>query len=234
MSATAFLAVLFLLPESLDQRHRDELRSQPRVGFFAALKKVSARPLILQILCCGMIFSSAAGLVETIFPIWVKDLGLIDGPRGMIAIFLCAGLVMAIVQGGLIGPLTKKLREHRLIKIGAVCYAVGMFCVTLAGDFGNYYFVVFAMTAQTASMALIVTPLQSLISQCASDTERGMVMGLHASMSTLGRAMGPLLTGVIYANIHHHGSMYGAMMLAAIALMIAFLIERRWLATAAA
>ena len=59
-----------------------------------------------------------------------------------------------------------------------------------------------ALALQSASAALILTSMQSLVSQCAGPTERGMVLGLYSSAGTLGRGLGTLVTGVIFAQIH--------------------------------
>ena len=44
--------------------------------------------------------------------------------------------------------------------------------------------------------------MQSLVSQCAGPTERGVLLGVYSSAGTLGRIIGTLVTGVIFARIH--------------------------------
>ena len=56
----------------------------------------------------------------------------------------------------------------------------------------------------SAAAALLITSMQSLVSMCAEPTERGMVMGVYSSAGTLGRALGTVLTGLVFAKIHIH------------------------------
>jgi DHA1 family tetracycline resistance protein-like MFS transporter len=106
------------------------------------------------------------------------------------------------VQGGLIGPLTRAYGEHRLFQIGALGFSVAMVCTVIAGEYGSYYGAMAAMALQSGAAALVLTSMQSLVSQCAGPTERGMVMGVYSSAGTLGRIIGTLVTGVIFTRIH--------------------------------
>ena len=77
-----------------------------------------------------------------------------------------------------------------------------MVCTVIAGEHGSFYGAMAAMALQSGAAALVLTSMQSLVSQCAGPTERGMVMGVYSSAGTLGRILGTLVTGVIFARIH--------------------------------
>ena len=72
----------------------------------------------------------------------------------------------------------------------------------LAGEYGSFYGAMAAMALQSGAAALVLTSMQSLVSQCAGPTERGMLLGIYSSAGTLGRILGTLVTGVIFARIH--------------------------------
>ena len=202
MDAAALLAIIFLLPESLDPASKAALRRQPRVGRLRAARELWARPLLPQFLIGVLIYNVGAGLVEAIYPLWVRDTGIAAGPRDLMPLLLAGGVVLAVVQGGLIGPLTRAWGEHRLFQLGALGFSLAMVCTIIAGEYGSYYGAMAAMALQSGAAALVLTSMQSLVSQCAGPTERGMVMGVYSSAGTLGRILGTLVTGVIFARIH--------------------------------
>jgi DHA1 family tetracycline resistance protein-like MFS transporter len=224
----AFLAVLVFLPESLDEAHKQQALSKPAQNPIKGLRLLVGRPVLAELIICGLLFNVAAGLVEAIFPIWAMDRGIIEGPRGMVLIFLCSGLVLAFVQGGLIGKMTARFGEHRLLIAGALVYGTGVILVSLAGDAHSYRAVVLAMTVQAGAMAFVITPLQSLVSQRADPSEQGIVLGVYASVGTLGRVIGPMATGAIYSNIHYNAPYYAAAIISLALLGLAIVLKRRW------
>ena len=202
MCAAAFVAIVFLLPESLDKEHSMAQRKQPHPGRLTLAQQLWSRPLIPQFLVGVLIYNTGAGLVESIYPLWVRDTGIAMGPRDLMPLLLVSGVVLSVVQGGLIGPLTRAFGEHRLFQVGAIGFGLAMVCTVIAGENGSYYGAMAALSFQSASAALVLTSMQSLVSQCAGPTERGMVLGVYSSSGTLGRVIGTLVTGVIFARIH--------------------------------
>lgn len=206
MSGTALLCVLFFLRESLDPAHREALRRAPRVGRLTAMSKLVKQPVLLQMVIGGLLYNICAGLVETIFPIWVSELGIVGSPRGMVPILFAGGIVLALVQGGLIGPLTRALGEMRLAKLGCLIFVVSNFVMLAAGLEAAFELAMAGMVLQSGAAALIITSLQSLTSQQAPATERGLTMGVYNSAGTLGRIVGTVLTGFVFSMISPHGS----------------------------
>jgi DHA1 family tetracycline resistance protein-like MFS transporter len=233
MSAAAFLAIFFLLPESLDQEHRDALRTRKKPGRMEMLRKVWDKPLIPNFLFGVLIYNIGAGLVEAIYPIWVKDTGIAGGPRDLMPLLLAGGVVLAVIQGGMIGPLTKRFGEHRLFQIGAVAFSLAMVCTVIAGEMGSYYGAMAALAFQSGAAALVLTCMQSLVSHCAEPTERGMVLGIYASAGTLGRVIGTLATGVLFARVHIESPYVTTVGLMLVLFLIARSIEKGWSARAA-
>ena len=204
LSALALVTIVFFLPESLDKDHRDQLRMRPKVSQLKVLRRVGAQPLLFQFLIGGLIYNVGAGFVESIFPLWIKDTGIAEGPRDLIALLLTSGLIMVAIQGGGVGPLTRKFGEFHLFKFGALLFGLSMMVFVLVGSQSSYVGAMLALGLQSAAAALLITSMQSLVSMCAEPTERGMVMGVYSSAGTLGRALGTVLTGLVFAKIHIH------------------------------
>jgi len=110
------------------------------------------------------------------------------------AIWMVMGIVLIVGQGGLVGPLTKKLGDLTLIKIGLLGGAIGFVLVAFAVD---YITTLLALGFFILALALIGPALNSYISNFAGE-HQGTVMGLNSAMNSLGRVVGPLWGGYIY------------------------------------
>lgn len=228
MSGAALLAIIFLLPESLDKQHRDELRRQPHPGRLKILTSFWDRPLVPHFLVGILIYNTGAGLVESIYPLWVRDTGIAQGPRDLMPLLLVGGIVLAAVQGGAIGKLTRRFGEHSLLQTGAIGFCLAMIATVVAGEAGSFYGAMFAISVQSAAGALVLTSMQSLVSQCAAPTERGMLLGVYSSAGTLGRALGTLLTGVLFARLHIESPFVAAAITSLAVFVLAKIISKQW------
>jgi MFS family permease len=228
MCGAALLAILALLKESLDPEHREALRRQPHPGRVKMLRAIWGRPLIPHFLVGILIYNTGASLAEAIYPLWVRDTGIAQGPRDLMPLLLVGGVVLSVVQGGLIGPLTRLFGEHRLLQIGAVGYGLAMVVTIVAGGLGSYYGAMAAMGLQCAFAALVITSMQSLVSRCAGPTERGMLLGVYASAGTLGRILGTLATGALFAHVHIQSPYAISAMLMICVLLVARSVQGHW------
>lgn len=230
MSGLAFLAVLFALPESLDKEHRDQLRAQLRRSRLAEFAEVMGRPHTRNVIFCGLLVGVTAGLFESIFPIWASDLGagLVDGPSGLIPFLMAGGIAMVVVQGGLVGPLTRRFGEHAVLKVAACTYGLGLLSMSVAADFHSIVLVCVFMAVTSASSALALTCTQSLVSMQAGQAERGLVMGVFSSVGTFGRASATMLTGVLFQYISVHAPLYAGALTMLLLLAMAMLVHRQW------
>jgi len=227
LSTIAFFVILLKLPESHSEENRATLRAETRVGQIAAIKKVSARPVIMMMLLTILTYNVAAGMSETILPIWAEAVGIAKGPPDLRAMLIAAGLTLAIVQGGLIGPLSKKFGEKALVVAGFVIYATGMIAMAQAGSMSSEWGAVAALSWLSGGAGLIIPSMQSLISKRAGETERGIVMGVYGSFGMAGRIIGAVTTGVVFANIHINAPYYGGAALVTILLILAFILGKK-------
>jgi DHA1 family multidrug resistance protein-like MFS transporter len=210
-SGLAFLAlllVIFLLPESriasppteglqpLNEAHPADqtvpVSSSPSPRVLDIYLRVILSPagillLLIFIMSFGMTnFQGMIGLyVVDKFAFNTKQVG---------AIWMVMGIVLILVQGGLTGPLSKKLGELTLIRLGLLGGAIGFILVALAVD---YITTLLALGFFMLALALIGPALNSYISAFAGE-HQGTVMGLNSAMTSLGRVVGPLWGGYIY------------------------------------
>jgi DHA1 family multidrug resistance protein-like MFS transporter len=109
-------------------------------------------------------------------------------------VWMVMGFIMIIAQGVLVGPLTKKLGDLTLIRIGLLGGTIGFILVALAVD---YTTTLLALGFFILSLALIGPALNSYLSGFAGENQ-GTVMGLNSAANSLGRVVGPLWGGYLY------------------------------------
>ena len=110
------------------------------------------------------------------------------------SIWMLMGIILIIGQGVLVGPLSRRLGELQLIKLGLLGGALGFAAVALAVD---YLTVMLALGFFVMALSVIGPSLNSHISTYA-EGQQGALMGLNSAFTSLGRVIGPLWGGYIY------------------------------------
>lgn len=132
--------------------------------------------------------------------------------------FLFMGVIVAVIQGGLIGRMAKKVGEKALVVIGAAAFTIGFVGVPPVWRVPLLYVVAFFFAI---GQGLTYPSLTSLISKAAPENERGSMLGLATSVGSLARFLGPIVSGFLYDLGGASGAFYGAAVLTLIALLVA-------------
>jgi len=214
LAAAAAVAAVFLLPET---RPQDAQRQTGRrIAFWS-------RPRLFALVGVTLLTLTAQALMESSFGLW-SHVELQWGPPQLGATFCALGLVSALLQGGGMGRLTKLFGEAHLLTAGLVLYAAG---------FGALYFAHSAGPAIAAMVLLalgggVVSPaMQALVSLEAAPEERGGVLGVQQSASSLGRVFGPLASGPVFDMLGHNAPFALGALLMALAAAIAGAVTLR-------
>lgn len=105
------------------------------------------------------------------------------------------GAVMVLVQGGLIGRLSKRFGEARLVVAGTLATSVALLILAESPRMGP----VFGALALLALGSGVTNPsLSSLASLGARADRRGATLGVYQSMGSLARVLGPPAAGRAY------------------------------------
>lgn len=211
LAAFTFLLVLSILPES----HKVGKASggdRPAGSRWSAYN----RETVGLYLMAFVVTFSLAGL-ETSFPFLASDrLGLNERSVGYV--YAVMGLVAAVVQGGLVGVLKKAIGEERMIPAGLFVSALGMAGIAIAP---SPVMATIAISLFGAGHGLIRPANASLISQRAK-VGHGLAIGLLDSMDSLGRILGPVVGGALYAMRGSLPFVSGSVMY--VAALVAFLL----------
>ncbi len=129
--------------------------------------------------------------VTYLFPLWVGDeLGW--GAREVGMVFGVQGLIMAILQGVLVGPLSTRFGELPFLRTGLCVMISGFLLAVIAvGAPMMVAATMIAITGATFSMPI----LNTLATVRTPHQLRGRMMGTTSSAASWGRVTGPLIAG---------------------------------------
>jgi MFS transporter, DHA1 family, tetracycline resistance protein len=142
----------------------------------------------------SLIAIGSAALMETSFAFFAHD-ALAWGPKQVGLSFGAVGLVSVILQGGGAAPLAKRFGSFKLMIAGLIAYAIGLGGLTIATSGPT---VLFSMSITAIGLGLFNPAFQTITSAQSNDTDRGLVNGLTQGASSLGRVVGPGVSGGIY------------------------------------
>lgn len=219
LSTLAFIIAAVRLKESLPAAARN---APPRPGRLALARGALRRPVLgLLILLLFITVSAFAGM-ETTFALWAKS-SFGWGPLQVGWLFFYVGILLAALQGGLIGRLAKRFGEARLVIAGSVIIAVGLFAVALSHSLVE---VLVATGLLAIGMGLLSPSVSSLVSREAGTSERGGIMGVSQSASSLARILGPALAGAVFTAWGRDAPYYLGALVMLIVVMMALRLPR--------
>ncbi|WP_053366687.1 MFS transporter [Bacillus sp. FJAT-27245] len=186
-SILTLVLVALLLKESSTKESRRK-NSQQKAPFHVALSGASGILFFLQF----FISLSLAGLEATFAYFAAKRAGLDTVSLGYI--FMIMGLAGAFVQGGLIGKLTKKYGEGKVIQGGIIVSAIGFALILFVNSFATaaIFLTIFGIGNG------VIRPSVSSVLTKTVNTGHGSVTGLLSSFDSLGRIAGPPLGGLLF------------------------------------
>jgi len=193
LSLLNFLYGLFILPESLKPENRrafDFKRANP-FGAFLQLRKNKT----IHVLMFGMFMLYLAGQVmPAIWPFYTKfKFSWSDREIGYSLAFV--GVMVAIVQGGLIKWTQKKFGPIRSVYIGMILYVVGLSLFA----FTSQAWMVYAFTLVYCLGGIGPPSLQGIISSRMPANEQGELQGMMTALMSLSTILSPLImTNLFY------------------------------------
>lgn len=111
------------------------------------------------------------------------------------AVFLVVGVMLVVVQGGLIGPLTRRFGSEKLLTTGFLVLIVG-FLVLAAAEAWVVLFVALALLS--LGQGVITPSLTSVVSDSVAPEKRGEALGVQQSAGALSRIIGPAMAGFVF------------------------------------
>jgi MFS family permease len=224
LSAFNFLLALALLPETRGLQGTGAAPHAQRTLDPRRFLAVARHPVVGLSVVLTFVTTLAFAMMESTFTLFAEHVRGLDAPT-VGRYFGAAGLVMILVQGGLIGRLVKRFGEGPLVPVGLALLSLGLLALPFAPPPGAMVaiFVLIAIGQGVASPSL-----QALVSKGTSADEQGFVLGANQSMSALARVVGPVLGGLLFAHLAPQAPFLGAALVLAVGFGLSFVAVRQW------
>jgi predicted MFS family arabinose efflux permease len=166
---------------------------------FSALRGEMRQPGIRRVLLINLLALLAFSALEATFAFLAKDAYGLDQSHTNY-LFAYIGVLAVVVQGGLIGPLTRRFGERRLLMVGLALQAASFVALPFAGSLGGLLVVLVPLSLGNG---LTSPSLSALLSRMAHAHDQGGTLGIGESASALGRILGPESGSWTYAQLGH-------------------------------
>ncbi|GAO03390.1 MFS transporter [Anaeromyxobacter sp. PSR-1] len=191
LAAANGVAAFFVLPEPA--AHVQAERRPHLEALLGGVSRPGIRRLILIYFIAILAFS---GMEATFALLAVHRYGL--DQRQVSYVFALIGVVATVVQGGLIGPLSRRFGERALLVAGLLLQAAALAALPYAGSVAG----LLVATVPLALGSSLTTPsLTSLISRSARAEDQGGTLGIGQSAAALGRIAGPISATHAYSQL---------------------------------
>ncbi|MBT8459287.1 MAG: MFS transporter [Boseongicola sp.] len=192
LSAANALFGFFALPESLSAEKRRPFGKRDLNPFKSILDAFRMPGLAIPLICI-LIFEFANMVYPTIWAFWTRE--VFDWPSLYIGLSLAGyGVLLALVQGGLLPILIKRFGDFRTLMFGMVSALIGMI------GFG------FTSTITALVLFLVLAALSDLVpalvtamaSNQVDEDRQGVVQGVIASLSSIAAVLSPLVMTILF------------------------------------
>ncbi len=203
LSAIALLLAIYRLPESLSAA------SRPREYHWldwGTLRRAAITPSVGMLLVTSFVCVFSFGNFEATLSVLLK--GKIDTPgqqpqpigpfefsfRAVCLTYTLIGLILLVVQGGIVRRVAGRVSEGRLAGVGAALEVAGFLLLVLAVETASAPLLYLALGLVVAGFAFMTPSLNSLISRRSDPSLQGGVLGVAQSINSLARILAGLLS----------------------------------------
>jgi MFS transporter, DHA1 family, tetracycline resistance protein len=191
LSAVALALAYFKLPESLKPGYAAAERHWFDVSM---LRESLARPaiglLLVTIFVCVFSFANFESTLSLIISdkegAYKFDFG------GVCLTFAFVGLVLTVVQGGIVRRLSGRASETAMAAGGALVEIAGFVLLAQAATRTSLTMLLVGLAVVVSGFAFITPSLNSLLSRWSDPRKQGGILGVGQSISSLARIFGPM------------------------------------------
>ena len=216
LSSINFVFLLFLFPETYVLRTKVKMNIVRRwLPFLSKVSHIRIRYINLSYFFYLLLFS---GMEFTLTFLSFERFNY--SPLQNAYLFIFSGVVMVLVQGGVVRRYANSIGERRLVWIGLIMVTFGLLVIALSDWVIMLYI---GLLLLSAGAALVMPCLTALLSLSCDRNMQGVSIGLFRSYGAMARVLGPLFTTILYWNF---GSQF-TYMLGALLMIIPLYIFKR-------
>lgn len=203
LSLTSVLCTSLLLPKErapASQVAEAELPAGKRLGVldWDTYAQYLKRPVLRGLLAQFFAYMIAFQMFTSGFALFAERRFVWHGhpftPFEIGMVFTYVGILGILLQGGAVGRLVKRFGEGPLVAWGFVSLVAGYL---LLGPVSAIPFLIAAITLSSFGGSILRPVITSMVTQSASRTEQGVVLGLTTSLSSLAAIGAPPVAGFL-------------------------------------
>jgi MFS family permease len=192
LSMLCAIALSIFLKES---RHRSA-RFIVQPSRYAVLGQALTSPVIVRLMLVTLLAGCAFNGIESVFALWAQarfqwtpfDVGLA---------FAVTGIVAAVCQIFITGPLSNRFGESQMLAVGM---AITTVCTALQ-PFSSGIGIVVLLAISAMGQSVAWPNVSAILSRNVDWEHKGQYLGLNNSTGALARLLGPLGASLAFANI---------------------------------
>lgn len=194
LSLLNFLYGLFILPESLSEEKRVKGINWKKANPLGSLSMLKEFPIVLGFMIPFFLIYMAGHSVQSTWTFYTMY--RFDWSESTVGYSLAlVGIIVAIVQGGLIKYVVRAVGEKKTVLVGMFFWIAGLFLFASA----NREWMMFAYILPYCLGGVAGPTLQGIMSNMVPDTMQGRLQGALTSLMSLTSILGPpLMTYVFY------------------------------------
>ena len=221
ISMLSVLLGLVLLHEP--ERHKDVGPDLSPLDRAKVLVEIIRVPGVAVPILVGFVVIFAMAGLEATFALWTnRTHGW--GPQANGYFFACIGVVLVVVQGGMVGPVSRHIGDRRMLVLGITVLMIGMVLVPASLTLP----VLIASGAAVAiGMGFASPAMTTLASRNAPANKQGAIMGAAQSMQSLARVVGPIVAGLLFEGISRDAPYFVGAAVLLFALVLIFALYKR-------
>lgn len=191
LSLANWLYGYFVLPESLPMHNRRPFQWR-RANPLGSLKQLTRYQGLGGLMISFLLVYTAAHAVQSNWSFFTIE--RFNWSEKMIGISLgVVGLLVGVVQGGLIRYINPKLGNGKSVYTGLLLYSTGLFCFSFASE----SWMMFVFLLPYCLGGITVPALQSIISGSVAPDQQGELQGALTSLISISSIVGPpMMTGL--------------------------------------
>jgi multidrug resistance protein len=198
LSLLAAVVGYFILPESLPKEKRETkpLRVAD-LNPFASILDMLRRPTVGGLLFAQCLFFFVFNGNNNMLPVFMIE-KFTAQPWQVAMLFATGGVVMAIMQGALVGPLVKRFSEKPLTINSLLLQALASIGVVIVPAL---WMLLPVTVLNSMGTGLVWPTLGAMLANSVSSEEQGRMSGVSTALGSLMSIFGPLFAGATYDRI---------------------------------
>jgi multidrug resistance protein len=155
---------------------------------FRYLPELLRRPLVRRVLVIDFVYWTSFAIFQTTFALFTARRFGFDAPKTGY-VFAAFGVLGAVIQGGFIRPIVRRLGDKSTFMLGLACGAFGLLACAMVDSVPLF---MLTLVPLAFGIGFGHPTMASLVSLVADGDEQGRVQGAAGAVESLGRTIGPV------------------------------------------